>query len=123
MNKNYIPLLIMIVLGIMIQSCEKENPPLQEKSQTGDTDNAKVIMGDTLEIPYTVANMQTAFDNLIFNLKKNSKTSKLAKTFKDGDELRYSHPTTIIVFCPRTVWNTIGWSMIPSSKCPTYPCT
>jgi len=87
MNKNYIPTLIVIVLGIMIQSCEKENPPLQEKSQTGDTDNAKVIMGDTLEIPYTVANMQTAFDNLIFNLKKNSKTSKLAKTFKDGDDI------------------------------------
>lgn len=87
MNKNYIPLLVMIVLGIMIQSCEKENPPLQEKSQTGDTDNAKIIMGDTLEIPYTVANMQTAIDNLIFNLKKNSKTSKLAKTFKDGEDI------------------------------------
>lgn len=87
MNKNYIPTLIVIVLGIMIQSCEKENPPLQEKSQTVDTDNAKIIMGDTLEIPYTVANMQTAFDNLIFNLKKNSKTSKLAKTFKDGDDI------------------------------------
>ena len=87
MNKNYIPTLIVIVLGIMIQSCEKENPPLQEKDQTVDTDNAKIIMGDTLEIPYTVANMQTAFDNLIFNLKKNSKTSKLAKTFKDGDDI------------------------------------
>ncbi|WP_108424926.1 hypothetical protein [Flagellimonas amoyensis] len=52
-----------------------------------DADHAKIVLGDSLDIPYTVDNMQTAFDNLIFNLKKNSKTSKLAKIFKDGDDI------------------------------------
>ncbi|MEE1962183.1 hypothetical protein V1387_05770 [Allomuricauda taeanensis] len=78
----------LIILGILSQSCEKENPTASpEEIQVVDADHAKIVLGDSLDIPYTVDNMQTAFDNLIFNLKKNSKTSKLAKIFKDGDNI------------------------------------
>lgn len=84
---NSIPFLAMILIGAMFQSCEKDNPTMiLEESQTED-DSGKIVVGDSLDIPYTVANMQTAFDNLIFNLKSTSKQSKLAKTFKDGDDI------------------------------------
>ncbi|MCB0373104.1 MAG: hypothetical protein KDD31_08865 [Muricauda sp.] len=50
-------------------------------------DAEKVVLGEELDIPYTVENMQTAFDNLLFNLKNKSKHSKLSKTFKDEESL------------------------------------
>lgn len=91
--KNRIPLLAVLLLVAFLQSCDQDNPTMiLEESQTED-DSGKIIVGDSLDIPYTVANMQTAFDNLLFNLKSTSKQSKLAKTFKDGEgiEILPSH--------------------------------
>ncbi|WP_036382712.1 hypothetical protein [Muricauda sp. MAR_2010_75] len=61
--------------------------------QIEETDGKSVVLGEELEVPYTVENMQRAFDNLLFNLKSKSKHSKLAKTFKDeeGIEVLPSH--------------------------------
>lgn len=87
--KNRILFLVVLLLITVLQSCDKDTTTLSSvNDKSGESlDNGKVIVGDSLDIPYTVANMQTAFDNLLFNLKNSSKTSKLAKIFKDGDDI------------------------------------
>lgn len=83
--KNRIPLLFVLFCTVMLQSCDEDATEFSMMEEN--LDSGKIVLGDSLDIPYTVANMQTAFDNLIFNLKNNSKTSKLAKTFKDGEDI------------------------------------
>ncbi|MEW2920034.1 hypothetical protein AB1A65_01105 [Muricauda sp. ANG21] len=80
----------------LLLSCQKEEtqPMMQSgEAQIEETDSKSIVLGQKLEIPYTVENMQTAFDNLLFNLKGKSKHSKLAKTYKDeeGIEVLPSH--------------------------------
>ena len=77
-------------------SCQKEEhlPTKQSvEPQIEETDGKSIVLGKELDVPYTVENMQMAFDNLLFNLKGKSKHSKLAKTFKDeeGIEVLPSH--------------------------------
>jgi len=83
-SKPFVGLLIISILS----SCEKEPTPVIDLSQiesANQIDAEKVVLGEELDIPYTVENMQTAFDNLLFNLKNKSKHSKLSKTFKDEE--------------------------------------
>nr|WP_297919028.1 hypothetical protein [uncultured Allomuricauda sp.] len=78
-NQSLLP----IVLMLMHISCQNEETPLVTlESSAEKVDRQAVVLGKELEIPYTAKNMQTAFDNLLLNLKNNSKNSKLAKTFK-----------------------------------------
>ncbi|WP_420604218.1 hypothetical protein [Flagellimonas sp.] len=80
--------LFTLLLVLSIYSCQKEhNSTLEQGSQEEKDDVKPVVLGKELDIPYTTANMQTAFDNLTLNLKSNSKKSKLAKTFKTDNEI------------------------------------
>ncbi|MEC7772554.1 MAG: hypothetical protein VX798_15325 [Bacteroidota bacterium] len=93
---NFNHFFAVILIGTMLLSCEKENSPPTDQNtdaQIEETDSRSVVLDEELEIPYTVENMQTALDNLLFNLKGRSKHSKLAKTFKDeeGIEVLPSH--------------------------------
>ncbi|MBO6533080.1 MAG: hypothetical protein JJ885_10445 [Muricauda sp.] len=84
--KNHFPFLGALLV-VLLQSCNKETTELSTdvNNQQIESDSEKIVMGDTLDIPFTVANMQTAMDNLLFNLKNGAKKSKLSKTFKaDG---------------------------------------
>jgi hypothetical protein len=86
--KNHFPFLGALLV-VLLQSCNKETTELSTdvNNQQIESDSEKIVMGDTLDIPFTVANMQTAMDNLLFNLKNGAKKSKLSKTFKADGEI------------------------------------
>ncbi|WP_306013704.1 MULTISPECIES: hypothetical protein [unclassified Allomuricauda] len=84
--KNHFPFLGALLV-VLLQSCNKDTTELSTdvNNEQIESDSEKIVMGDTLDIPFTVANMQTAMDNLLFNLKNGAKKSKLSNTFKaDG---------------------------------------
>ncbi|MBO0328954.1 hypothetical protein [[Muricauda] lutisoli] len=94
MKRTYLKTIYLATLSLaLITSCEKsENQAIDQK--TNETiDGKAVVLGKELEIPYSADNMQVAFNNLLFNLKSKSKTSKLAKALKDakGIEIQPSH--------------------------------
>ncbi|TAI49720.1 hypothetical protein [Flagellimonas allohymeniacidonis] len=76
------------LLTLLVHSCQKENNTNIHTDAQDDTVEGKtIVLGNELSIPYTTENMQTAFDNLLFNLKSKSKKSALAKTFKVEKEI------------------------------------
>jgi len=66
MRKQSYRLLIIILLGIVIYSCQKEDEilPLNEENINQIQVDGIIKLGKKLENPYSVENMQRALENL-----------------------------------------------------------
>lgn len=80
-----------MVSTFLIFSCQKDvNYEQEDISSIEQVEQAKgTILGKKLNNPFTVANMQAAYDNLIEN--NTVKKSAEAKSAKTGDEIKASH--------------------------------
>ncbi|MCL6272401.1 hypothetical protein M3P19_00190 [Muricauda sp. 2012CJ35-5] len=89
-NHANFPLITTSLLLLLVTSCQQESnleTNQNEILKKEQLDSKPVILGEELNMPYTVVNMNTAFENLLVNLKHRSKDSKLAKTFKNGQSI------------------------------------
>jgi hypothetical protein len=75
-HSKTIKLLVMIILSITIFSCQDEDFE-NSKSSIIETENS--VLGKELKIPFTVENMQKAYDNVLkYRLNKDNQYQRNA---------------------------------------------
>jgi hypothetical protein len=93
MKKQSLRFLTLTLIGILIYSCQNEQELINKeetaevsiKEQHLNSDEKEIILGNKIDNPYSVENMQKAFSNLMNAKSKNSNTLK-----KTGETINIS---------------------------------
>ncbi|HBS12775.1 MAG TPA: hypothetical protein DEO36_09580, partial [Flavobacteriaceae bacterium] len=103
MKKQSYWLFLLALIGITLYSCQKEDEIYQQEVQNEQTitlsDGTPAKLGEKLNIPFTVENMQKAYNNL-----KNNASLKKTKTFnKSNEELKIETSHYYYRFLPKDI--------------------
>ena len=92
MEKKCYQLLILTLMGILMYSCQNKievtaQPKLTLSEELASESDGQIVLGEKLENPYSVKNMQLALKSLKEKQKKSSK-SYSAKTLNDDLDIQ-----------------------------------